>query len=289
MSEKIDLKQKNWKENIATYITFNGLPLFKLPYKTNDDSYILISSFLHTIDILAEETRKKIGRSADFYGFDLIDSIQVEVMEIISEKLKSKNKIRLFLQTPYGKTPINRAPLIALFGATMQIIPKINNNEINVFRKDETNEYFIEKLKESGYTLDKMMSELEHLKTSQDHFINYIPISLYSIEKEDKDGEANKLYEVGNYNKGNYKQNPVKTEAGKLTFDSGLIIGLAEALRSYQSAVNIETESIILRFSDYSIVFYYKKDDLPVISVFIAGKGDIEEMKKYHNDLRNLL
>ncbi|TFG08156.1 MAG: hypothetical protein EU539_03195, partial [Promethearchaeota archaeon] len=271
MSKKANLNQKHWKENIAIYITFNGLPLFNLPYKTEDDSYILKSSFLHTIDILAEETRKKFGKTADFYGFDLIDYIQVEVMEISSEGLKSENKIRLFLQTPYRKTPINRTPLITLFGATLDLIAKINNHEINIIRKAETTEYFKEKLKEKGYSLDRVINELEHLKTSEDHFIDYMPISLYSIMEGEKDEGANELYEVGNYNKGSYKQNPVKTEAGKLTFDSGLIISLAEALKSYQSAANIETESIILRFSDYSIGIYYDKDDLPVISVFIPG------------------
>jgi hypothetical protein len=36
------------------------------------------------------------------------------------------------------------------------------------------------------------------------------------------------------------------------------------------------------------MVFYYKKDDLPVIGVFIQGTGKIEEIKRYHNDLRQL-
>ena len=282
-------EKKDWKEKIAVYITINGVPLFNLPYKTDDDSYILMSSFLHTIDILAEETRKKIGRSADFYGFDLVNNVQVEVVEIIDEDLESNNKIRLFLQTPYGKEPNNRSSIVALFGATRAIIPKIKNNEINLIHKTETAEYFKEKLKERGYTPDRVMSELEHLTVSQTNSTNYMPISLLSIEKEEKDENGYKLEEIGNYNEGNYKKNPIKTEAGKLTFNSELIISLADALRSYQSAAYIEKESILLRFRDYSLGFYYKKDDLPVISVFITGKGNIEEMKKYHDDLRKLL
>lgn len=288
MSNKVGSKKKNWNEKIAVYITFNGVPLFNLPYKTDDDSYVLMSSFLHTIDILAKETRKNIGRSADFYGFDLVDNIQVEVIEISSEDLDSENKIRLFLQTPYGKTPINRRSIIALFGATREIILKIKNNEINPIYKSETADYFKAKLEEKGYTPEKVMRELERLTVSQAHTSNFMPISLLSIEKKEKDEEGYKLEELGNYNEGNYKKNPIKTEAGKLTFDSGLIIGLAEALKSYQSAANMETESIILRFRDYTLGFYYKKNDLPVISVFIMGMGNIEEMKRYHDDLRKI-
>jgi hypothetical protein len=288
MSNAMDTEKKDWKEKIAVYITFNGLPLFNLPYIPDDDSYILMSSFLHTIDILAEETRKKIGRSADFYGFDLVNSIQVEVLEIIDEDLESKNKIRLFIQTPYGKEPINRSSIIALFGATRAIIPKINNNEINLIYKNKTMKYFKEKLRERGYTPDKVMSELAHLTVSQAHFSHYIPIMLFSIEKEERNKEEYKLQEIGNYNKGNYKKNPIKDEDGTLSFDSGLINSLADALKSYQSVANIQTESIIMRFRDYSLMFYYKKDGLPVISVFIMGTGNIEEMKRYHDDLRKL-
>jgi len=288
MSEKTDLEKKDGKEKIAVYITVNGVPLFNLPHKKDDDSYILMSSFLHTIDILAEETRKKIGRSADFYGFDLINNIQVEVIEIISENLETKNKIRLFLQTPYGKTPINRSPIAALFSATREIIPKIKNKEINLIYKSETAEYFKEKLEAIGYTPERIMSELENLTMSQLHSSNYMPISLFSIEKDEINEKEHKLEEIGNYNEKYYKINPIKNETGKLTFDSGLIIALADALKSYQSAANIATESVILRFRDYSIGFYYKKDDLPVISVFMIGKGNIEEMKRYHNDLKKL-
>jgi hypothetical protein len=288
MSKKVELEKKDWKDKIAVYITFNGVPLFNLPSKKNDDSYILKSSFLHTIDILAEETRKKIGRSADFYGFDLVDDIQVEVIEVSSENIESKNKIRLFLQTPYGKTPINRSPIVALFGATREIIPKIKNKEINLIYKSETAQYFKEKLEGKGYTPERIMSELKHLTISQLHSSNYMPISLFSIEKENIKDNEYKLEEIGKYNESYYKKNPIKNEAGKLTFDSGLIIALADALQSYQSVANIETESILLRFRDYSIGFYYKKDDLPVISVFMIGKGNIEEMKRYHNDLKRL-
>lgn len=288
MSKKADLKRRDWKEKIALYITFNGMPLFYLPHKKDDDSYILMSSFLHTIDILAEETRQKIGRSADFYGFDLVNNIQVEVIEVISENLETKNKIRIFLQTPYGKTPTNRSSIIALFGATRAIIPKIKNKEINLIYKSDIAKYFKEKLEERGYTSERIMSELENLTISQLHSSNYMPISLFSIEKEEKNKKGHKLEEIGNYNDGYYKNNPVKNEAGKLTFDSSLIIALADTLKSYQSAANREIESVILRFRDYSLGFYYKKDDLPVISVFMIGKGDIEEMKRYYDDLRKL-
>ncbi|MFX1338248.1 MAG: hypothetical protein ACFFDK_06545 [Promethearchaeota archaeon] len=288
MTEKDDLEKKDWNENIAVYITFNGLPLFNLPDKKDDDSYFLLSSFLHTIDILAEETRKRIGRSADFYGFDLVNYIQVEVLEISNEELDSNDKIRLFLQTPYGKEPNNRSSIVALFGATQNLVPKIKNKEINVVYKADTVKHFKEKLMERGYTPERIMSELKHLTVSQTHFSNNMPISLFSIEREEREEESYKLKEIGNYNKRNYKKNPIKDDAGNLTFDSGLIISLANALKSYQLAANIETESVILRFRDYSLGIYYKKDNLPVISVFIIGMGNIEEMKRYHEDLRKL-
>lgn len=288
MSEKSELEKKNQKENVAVYITFNGVPLFNLPYRKDDDSYILMSSFLHTIDILAKETRKKIGRSADFYGFDLVNNIQVEVLEIIDEKFETDNKIRLFLQTPYGKEPNNRSSIGTLFSVARSIISKIQNKEINIVHKAQTEKHFKEKLEEAGYTPDRIMSELKQLTVSQAQFSNYMPISLFSIEKEEIGEESYKFEEIGNYNVGNYKKNPVKNDVGKFTFDSGLIISLADALKSYQSAANIETESIILRFRDYSLGFYYKKDGLPVISVFLMGTGNIEEMKRYHNDLKNL-
>ncbi|MFX1444046.1 MAG: hypothetical protein ACFFHV_11570 [Promethearchaeota archaeon] len=288
MTEKDDLEKKDWNENIAVYITFNGLPLFNLPDKKDDDSYFLLSSFLHTIDILAEETRKRIGRSADFYGFDLVNYIQVEVLEISNEELDSNDKIRLFLQTPYGKEPNNRSSIVALFGATQNLVPKIKNKEINVVYKADTVKHFKEKLMERGYTPERIMSELKHLTVSQTHFSNNMPISLFSIEREEREEESYKLKVIGNYNKRNYKKNPIKDDAGNLTFDSGLIISLANALKSYQLAANIETESVILRFRDYSLGIYYKKDNLPVISVFIIGMGNIEEMKRYHEDLRKL-
>ncbi|TFG26008.1 MAG: hypothetical protein EU533_00150 [Promethearchaeota archaeon] len=281
--ERMDLKNK-----IAVYITIDGVPLFNLPYKTDDDSYILMSSFLHTIDILAEETRKKIGRSADFYGFDLVDNIQVEVLEVTDQDVKSENRIRLFLQTPYGKEPINRSSIIALFGATRAIIPKIKKKELNLIHKTKAVNYFKEKLIEKGYTPERIMSELGQLTVSRAHFSNYIPISLFSIEKEEENEEKYKFEEIGNYNSSYYKKNPIKNELGKLTFDSGLIISLADTLKSYQLATNVKTESILLRFRDYSLMFYYKKDGLPVISVFIEGTGNIEEMKKYHQDLKKL-
>jgi hypothetical protein len=286
MSKKTELEKTDWKEKVAVYITYDGVPLFNLPYETDDDNYILMSSFLHTIDILAKETRKKIGRSADFYGFDLINNIKIEVIEIANEDLESNNKIRLFLQTPYGKEPINRSTIMTLFNATRAIISKIHHNEISLIHRAETAKYFKEKLKEAGYTPDRILSELKRLTES--HFSNNMPISLFSIEKEEKDEDGYKLEEIGNYNAGNYKKNPVKNESGKLTFDPELIISLAGALKSYQSVANIKTNSITLRFRDYSLGFYYKKDGLPVISVFMKGTGNIEEMKRYHNNLRNL-
>ena len=288
MSKKRIVEKRELSEKIAIYITFNGVPLYNLPYKSDDDSYIIMSSFLHTIDILAEETRKKIGRSADFYGFDIVNNIQVEVIEVTSKDLEPKNKIRLFIQTPYGKTPINRSSIVALLGATQEIIPKILDNKINLIYKSQTAAYFKKKLEDRGYTPEKIMNELGKLTISQIHSLNYIPISLLSIEEEKKSENGYKLEEIGNYNNTNYRNNPIKNEAGHLTFDSGLIISLAGALKSYHSAANIETESIILRFRDYSLGFHYKKDELPIISVFIIGKGDIEEMKRYHSDFRRL-
>ncbi|MHA1467683.1 MAG: hypothetical protein ACTSP6_06340, partial [Promethearchaeota archaeon] len=131
MDIETESNKTEFKGKIAVYITYNGIPLFCLPYTPGNDDYILMSSFLHTIDILAEETRENIGRSADFYGFALIDKIQVEIMEFIDDDLESVDKVRLFLETPYGKSPINRRPIAALFSATRAIISKIKKNEIN--------------------------------------------------------------------------------------------------------------------------------------------------------------
>jgi len=273
---------------IAVYITYNGIPLFCLPYNPNNDDYILMSSFLSTIDILAKETRKNIGRSADFYGFALIDKIQVEIMEFIADDLESRDKVRLFLKTPYGKSPINRSPLAALFGATRAIISKIKKNEINPVIQNETIKYFKEKLIESGYTSERVMSELEYLKGSQIYSSKVMPIMLFSVEPEEEKLNTYKLEEIGNYNISKYKSNPVRNEEGKLTFEANLIIGLADALKSYQTAANIKTEAILLRFRDYSLSFSYKEDGFPVISVFIMGQGNLMEMNRYLSDFRKL-
>jgi len=273
---------------VAVYITYNGLPLFCLPYKPNNDDYILTSSFLHTIDILAKETRENIGRSADFYGFALIDKIQVEIMEFIDDNLESKDKVRFFLETPYGKSPLNRRPIAALISATRAIISKIKKNEINPVIQNETIKYFKEKLIESGYTSEKVISELEYLKASQIHSSKVMPIMLFSIEAEVEKFKAYKLEEIGNYNISKYKSNPVRNEEGNLTFEADLIIGLAKALKSYQTAAHIKTEAILLRFRDYSLSFSYKEDGLPVISVFILGQGDLMEMNRYLSDFKKL-
>ena len=282
-STKNDLEGK-----IAVYITYNGLPLFYLPYSPKNDDYILMSSFLHTIDILAKETRENIGKSADFYGFALLDKIQVEILEFIDDDLDSKDKIRLFLQTPYGRSPVNRTPIATLFGATRAIISKIKRGKVNPYIQNETIKFYQEKLKESGYTSEKVMSELKYLKPSQIHSSKVMPIMLFSIEEEEDKPGAYKLEEIGNYNHSKYKSNPVRNEDGKLTFEADLIIGLAEALKTYQTAAHIKTEAILLRFRDYSLSFSYKEDGLPVISVFIMGQGDPMEMNRYLNAYRQL-
>ena len=87
-----------------------------------------------------------------------------------------------------------------------------------------------------------------------------MPIMLFSIEAQEEKLKSYKLEEIGNYNFNRYKRNPVRNEEGKLTFEADLIIGLAEALKSYQTAANIKTEAILLRFRDYSLSFSYKKD-----------------------------
>lgn len=288
----MDIESKSTKNelegNIAVYITYNGLPLFCLPYNSKNDDYILTSSFLHTIDILAKETRKDIGKSADFYGFAITDKIQVEIMEFIDDDLESKEKVRLFLETPYGKSPINRRPIAALFGATRAIISKIKKNEINPVIQNETIKYFKEKLMESGYTSERVMSELEYLKGSQIYSSKVMPIMLFSVEPEEEKLNTYKLEEIGNYNISKYKSNPVRNEEGKLTFEANLIIGLADALKSYQTAANIKTEAILLRFRDYSLSFSYKEDGFPVISVFIMGQGNLMEMNRYLSDFRKL-
>lgn len=288
MDIETESNKNEFKGKIAVYITYNGIPLFCLPYTPGNDDYILMSSFLHTIDILAEETRENIGRSADFYGFALIDKIQVEIMEFIDDDLESVDKVRLFLETPYGKSPINRRPIAALFSATRAIISKIKKNEINPIIQNETIKYFKEKLVESGYIPEKVINELEYLTTSKIHSSKVMPIMLFSIEAGEEKINAYKLEEIGNYNIRKYKSNPVRDEKGKLTFETDLIIGLAEALKSYQTAAHIKTEAILLRFKDYSLSFSYKEDGLPVISVFIIGQGDLMEMNRYLSDFRKL-
>ena len=288
MGTKEKSKEENLEDNVAVYITFNGVPLFSLPYHPNDNDYILMSSFLHTIDILAKQTRAGIGKSAEFFGFALTNKIQVEIMEILENSSDNEIKIRIFLQTPYGKIPIKRSPMMALYGVSREIIHKIINNELNpVFQDDMTN-FFKEKLEEKGYTPDKVIRELKQLTISNVQSIKNMPIALFSIDKKEKPDNGFILEEIGTYNDGKYSINPVKNEEGKLTFDPELIIGLAEALRTYQTAINIKTESIILRFRDYSLAFSYKNDGLPAISLLIRGNGNIMEMSRYRNDLRSL-
>jgi len=281
-----DLKNNDMRDKVAVYITLNGLPLFRLPLNHADDRYIMISSFLHTIDLFARETRKNVGRSAHFFGFSLVNKVEVDVMEI--ENKDTEDQIRLFLEKPYGKVPINRAPIAALLDATRTIMSKIKNKEINPIMQDDIINYFIKRLIERGYTPDKMLSELEKLKLSRVQSSKLMPISLYSIEQKEESGEGFNLKEIGKYNVGKFKGNRVKDEEGKLTFDSGLIIGLAEALKSYQSMANMEVGVINLRFRDYSLAISYNKQGLPIIGILAEGKGNIQEFSRYRRDLRKL-
>ena len=281
-----DLKNNDMRDKVAVYITLNGLPLFRLPLNPADDRYIMISSFLHTIDLFARETRKNVGRSAHFFGFSLVNKVEVDIMEI--ENKDTEDQIRLFLEKPYGKSPINRAPIAALLDATRTIMSKIKNKEINPIMQDDIINYFIKRLIERGYTPDKMLSELEKLKLSRVQSSKLMPISLYSIEQKEESGEGFNLKEIGKYNVGKFKGNPVKDEEGKLTFDSGLIIGLAEALKSYQSMANMEVGVINLRFRDYSLAISYNKQGLPIIGILADGKGNIQEFSRYRRDLRKL-
>ena len=177
---------------------------------------------------------------------------------------------------------------MALFGVSREIIKKIINNELNPIFQDDMRKFFREKLEERGYTPDKVIRELKDLKMSRVQSLKNIPITLLSIEQRESSNMDYVLNEVGKYNDGRYKKNPVKNEAGKLTFDPELIIGLAEALRSHQSAINIKAGSIILRFRDFSLAFSYKNDGLPVISVLIGGNGNAIEMSRYRKDLKAL-
>lgn len=288
MSIKEKRNKENLEDNVAVYITFNGVPLFRLPYNPNDDNYIITSSFFHIIDIFAKQTRKDIGKSAEFFGFALSNKIQIEIMEVLEDSSDKENKIRLFLETPYGKSPINRNPMMALFGVSCEILTKLINKELNPIFQDDMTNFFREKLEERGYTPDKVIKELKDLTISRVPSLKNMPITLFSIEKKERANKDFMVKEIGKYNDGRYKKNPVRNEAGKLTFNPELIIGLAEALRSYQSAIKIKTGSIILRFRDFSLAFSYKNDGLPVISVLVRGKGNAIEMSRYRADLKTL-
>ena len=288
MGTKEKLNKENLEDNVAVYITFNGVPLFNLPYNPNDDNYIITSSFLHIIDIFAKHTRKDIGKSAEFFGFALSNKIQVEIMEVYEDSSDTENKIRLFLETPYGKSPINRNPMMALFGVSCEIITKIINNELNPILQDDITNFFRIKLEERGYTPDKVIKELKDLAVSRVQSLKNMPITIFSIEEKERTNKDFILKEIGKYNDGIYKKNPVRNVAGILTFDPKLIIRLAEALRSYQSAINIKTGSIILRFRDFSLAISYKNDGLPIISVLVSGSGNAIEMSRYRADLKTL-
>jgi len=282
------LNRENLEDDVAVYITFNGIPLFHLPDNQIDDNYIITSSFLHIIDLFAKQTRGDIKKSAEFFGFALSNKIQVEIMEVFEKSADNENQIRLFLETPYGKSPINRNPLMALFGISREIIKKIITNELNPILQDDLRNFFREKLEERGYTPNKVIKELKHLTVSRIKSLKNMPITLFSIEKKEKVNKDYLLKEIGKYNGGRYKKNSVRNEAGKLTFDPELILHLAEALRSYQSSIKIKTGSIILRFRDYSLAFSYKNDGLPVISVLVKGNGSALEMSRYRADLKSL-
>ena len=51
MGAKETRYKENSEDDVAVYITFNGIPLFHLPDNPNDDNYIITSSFLHIIDL----------------------------------------------------------------------------------------------------------------------------------------------------------------------------------------------------------------------------------------------
>ncbi|MFX1259664.1 MAG: hypothetical protein ACFFAN_17555 [Promethearchaeota archaeon] len=288
--------KKESRDKLGIYVTFNGLPIYSLTNEPGDDKAVLISSFLHTIDIIARETRKKIGRKADFLGFSVINEIDVNVMEIVIENDDDDKYMgRLFIETSYGKISINRSPIAALLDASKKTISKIINKELNQYiQPKKIAEYFNEQLKSRGYTPEKLMIELGHFKVSKIQLSKYLPISLFSIEgKKGGESEENieskyKVKEVGNYNVSKFKTNPVKDEDDKLTFDSGLIIGLAEALKSYQSASDIENGVVLLRFKDYTLEVFFKKDGMPIIGVLIKGSGTPDEMFRYNKDIRNL-
>ena len=288
MGAKEKLNKENLEDNVAVYVTFNGIPLFHLPDDLNDDNYIFTSSFLHIIDLFAKQTREDMDKSAEFFGFALSNKIQVEIMEVFGKSTDKENQLRLFLETPYGKSPINRNPLMVLFGISREIIKKIINNELNPILQDDLRDFFREKLEERGYTPNKVIGELKHLTISRVKSLKNMPIALFSIEKKENANKDFLLKEIGNYNEGRYKKNSVKNEAGKLTFDPELILHLTEALRSYQSAIKIKAGSVILRFRDFSLAFYYKNDGLPVISVLVKGNGNAIEMSRYREDLKTL-
>ncbi len=96
------------------------------------------------------------------------------------------------------------------------------------------------------------------------------------------------MKDIGNYNEGNSKNNPVKNEEGKLTFNPSLITGLAGALKAYQSETVIEKEAIILRFKDYILEISYKQNGMPIVGVLVKGSGAPEEVLTYREDIKKL-
>ncbi len=275
-------------ERIGVYVTFNGLPVFSLTNIANRDETVLMSGFLHAIDSFAMHSRENIERSSDFYGFAFVNEIEVRVMEVADENGKSyRDQGRLFVETPFSKISSNKLPISILLEVTRDTILKITNKELNLSNHPQKiADYFTDRLKDKGYTTDKLIAELSRLKASKSHFSGYMPITLFLI-KEEK-GSPQKVEEIGIYNKMKIKFNPVKKEEEKFTSELPLLINVVGALKAYQETANLKKGAILLRFKDYVLEVTYKKDGSPIVGVLVKGKGLPEEVHGYRSDIRKL-
>lgn len=290
--KKLSAKSKNQdlKDRINIYVTFNGMPVYSLTNINEPDEDFFFPSFLHAIDSFTMESRKVFGRSTNFYGFAFPDKIEVSIKEssyIDNEGIR--NEGRLFLKTAFGKIPHNRdiPSIIALMSATHDTIKKLTKKELNLtLNSQDTVDYFIDRLKNSGYTPDKVITELERLKVSQSRFSGYIPISLFIVKE--KKGILNEIKEIGNYHEGKFKFNPVKDDEEHFRFELNYLINIAGALKLYQERVKLEKTPILLRFQDYMLEVSYKKNKQPIIGVLVKGKMIPEQLSKYRRDIRDL-
>ena len=96
--------KENAREQIHVYVTLKGVPIFNLPKNTQDETYVMMSGFLHAIDIFANKMRKNTIGARDFLGFALGTEIEVSVMEVVSEADDGTTEAVIDLEEPYGAT-----------------------------------------------------------------------------------------------------------------------------------------------------------------------------------------